>query len=198
MATILRLWKRIEGFRIQSTTNRHFLPRAKLLEIFTLDAIVDAVNELSITKEDRIGLVSKIFDQGTTLFAILVWMKRENEIVSFRQHGALDASLPMGLARACEIVPEFGQTLAREVQWEFLPYMFQKDMCDYHVLMRSEEILPFVEEEHFTSGGFGDIFKVKVVGSQQEFFSATVSIYLHLSGRAAAYICVLLGRRAIQ
>jgi hypothetical protein len=174
MATIARLWKSVEGSRIQATTGRHFLPQAELRKIFTLDAIADSVNELSIAREDRIGLASKIFDQGTTIFAILIWMRREYAIVQFRQHRALDTSLPLDVERACDIVPDFGQTLAGEVQWEFLPYRFQKDMCDYHIMIRNQEILPFVEEKHLTSGGFGDVFKMKVVSSQQEFFPTAV------------------------
>lgn len=175
MATIARLWKSIEVSRVQATTNRYFLPQARLREIFTYNAIVDFVKELSITNEDRIGLVLKIFDQGTTIFAILIWMRRESAIVHFREHDALDGSLPLGAERACEIIPDFGRTLADEVQWEFLPYVFRKDMCEGHVMMHSRRILPFVEEEHLISGGFSDIFKLKLVASQQEFFPTTVS-----------------------
>ena len=174
MATIARLWKSIEDSRIQATTGQYILPQTEVWKMFTLDVIADSVNELSIAKVERIGLASKIFEQGTTIFAMLVWMRREYAIVQFRQHHALDSSFPVDVERASAIVPDFGRTLASEVQWEFLPYTFQKDMCDCHVTIRDQNILPFVEEQHLTSGGFGDIFKMKVASSQQEFFPTLV------------------------
>lgn len=103
-------------------------------------------------------------------------MKREVAIIDFRNHDALDASLPLHEDRAAEIAPDFGRGLAREIQWQFLPYVFRSDMCDHHrVIDNDNVILPFLKQEPLMEGGFSDVYKVTVLSSQQEFFSKEVS-----------------------
>lgn len=182
MATISRLRTEISNKRRRSTTGQHFLPCSDLRTILTAEQIRNAVAELSCPDHERIGLATKISNEGVRLFAILIWMKEENAIVDFRDHDALDSRLPLREERAKEIAPEFGKALSEEIQWQFLPYKFKNDMQDHHTIIDdTRRILPFLEEERLEGGAFGDISKMTVLSTQQEFYPNEVrnSILAH-------------------
>ena len=175
MATVSQLWKSIDEKRRRSATGQYFLPSSDLRALFTKIRIESAVAELECAEHERIGLAAKIFEQGLTTFAILIWMKREVAIIDFRNHDALDASLPLHEDRAVQIACDFGKALAVEVQWQFLPYTLKHDMCDHHrIIDNNNTILPFLRQEPLIEGGFGEISKVTVLSSQQEFFPEQV------------------------
>lgn len=171
-----RLRGDIGQLRKLSTCNRSFINPQDLRVLLTKDAIKKAVNECHFEEHDLPGIVSKIHDQGITIFAILVWMKEEDAVLNFIEHDAMDARLPIEEGRAKEIVPDFGEHFSREVQWEFLPRTFEKNMSNNHVRIRKEVILPFIEESPLGEGSFGDVFLMSVVPSQQQFFPEQVCL----------------------
>ena len=81
-------------------------------EVFTRAKIVLTVDELIFHAHELVGLAKKMQQEGTTLFAILVRMRRADSIVIFRNHECLDSKLPLYEARAEEIVPGFGFSFA--------------------------------------------------------------------------------------
>lgn len=176
MTTISRLWTEISNKRRVSTTGQYFLPYSELRAIFTREAIKNAVAELSCAEAERIGLVTKISNEGVRLFAILLWMGRENAILDFRDHGALDARLPLPEGKAKEIAPDFGEALSGEFQWQFLPYTFTQDMRNHHTIIEAGMILPFLEEECWAEGAFGKISRMTLLSTQQEFYPDQVKI----------------------
>lgn len=95
----------------------------------------------------------------------------EDLITEFRKNEVLDAQLPLSGAVAKQIAGDFGIYFTRDYQRQFLPYKYLRDMRDYYrCINNSERILPFVSEPEFIAeGGFGDIFKVMIFNSQQEF-----------------------------
>lgn len=101
-------------------------------------------------------------------------MKEEDSVLSFIEHDAMDAALPIEEERAKEIVPDFGEYFSREVQWAFIPQMFGINMSNGHVRIRKEVILPFIEEVPLGEGSFSDVFLMSVVPSQQQFFPEQV------------------------
>ncbi|KAL2038546.1 hypothetical protein N7G274_008593 [Stereocaulon virgatum] len=170
---IIRSLKRqIESKMILSESGRYFLPASYLSLIFTLNEVEKAVAELDCAAHDRLGLAKKIYDEGIRTFAILVKNGEEDSIIAFREHDVLDARLPLDEALATRILNQLGTAFAREYQWQFLPYKFRRHMRDHHVHISDREwILPFIGEyEVVASGGFGDVFKMQVFPSQQEFF----------------------------
>ncbi len=168
------LYSQIESHRVRSVSGKFFIQQSKVREIFT-PVIARAVDELICDAHERVGLAKKIKQEGTTTFAILVWMRRADSIVRFRNHECLDDKLPLHEERACEIAPEFGLSFAREYQWQFLPYFFKRDMCDYHrEINEVGMIFPFVKVEHIAEGGFGEVSKLMISTSLQEFFHSTV------------------------
>lgn len=95
-------------------------------------------------------------------------------MLRFIEHDVMDAGLPIEEARAREIVPDFGEHFSKEVQWTFIPQMFERNISDNHIRIQKEVILPFIEEVRLGGGSFGDVFLVSVVPSQQHFFSEQV------------------------
>ncbi|KAI4169214.1 MAG: hypothetical protein LQ343_005876 [Gyalolechia ehrenbergii] len=105
------------------------------------------------------------------MFAILIKNGEEDLITEFRKHEVLDAQLPLSQAKAEQIAGDFGIAFAQDYQRQFLPYKFPRDMRAYYRdINHNERILPFVgKPEHVASGGFGDISRVMIFNSQQEF-----------------------------
>lgn len=169
--TIQFLKQQIESKMVQSECGRYFLPESYLSIVFSFKDIEKAVSELGCAVHDRLGLAKKIYEEGTRVFAILIKNGQEDSIVAFREHDLLDARLPLSEAVVTRISNQFGTAFAREQQWQFLPYKFRRHMRDYHRhISDSEWILPFVgENEIVGSGGFGDVFKVNISSSQQDF-----------------------------
>ena len=180
--TIKALRSQIEDNRVKSVSGQWFIPQSKVREIFSYDKIDLSVAELTTSVHDRLRLAESIQQGGTITFAILVWMREEDSIVSFRNHECLDNQLPLNETRAQEISPEFGLTFAREYQWQFQPYYFTEGMYNHHRVITDGIIFPFVGEEHIAEGGFGKISELSIPDSMQEFPGTTVTtVRLHLS-----------------
>src|SRR5947207_15806839 len=99
-ATIEGLYSQIERDRVRSVSGKYFIEQSKVREIFTPAKINLAVAELICDAHERVGLAKKIQQEGTIIFAILVWMMRADSIVIFRNHECLDSKLPLYEARA--------------------------------------------------------------------------------------------------
>ena len=169
--TIRFLKRQIEGKMVQSESLHSFFPELFLEVIFNLDDVRKAVDELECPVIEKTGLAHTIHKKGTRVFAILIKNGEEDLITEFRKNEVLDAQLPLSEAVAKQIAGDFGISFARDYQRQFLPYKFSRDMRDYHRrINNSERILPFVGEPAFIAeGGFGDISKVMIFNSQQEF-----------------------------
>ena len=169
--TIKLLKRQIESKMVQSESLHLFLPEMYLSAIFTLDDIRQAVNELECPIIEKTGLAQTIYEKGTRMFAILIKNGEEDLITEFRKHEVMDAQLPLSEVLAKRIAGDFGVSLAQNLQRQFLPYKFPQDMRDYHRhINESERILPFIGKlEAIANGGFGDIFKITIFQSQQEF-----------------------------
>lgn len=169
-STLSQLRRDIRNLRQQATCSRYFINPQGLRVLLTKDTIKKAIKECHFQGHDLPGIVSKIHEQGIIIFAILLWMKEEDSVLRFIEHDVMDAGLPIEEARAREIVPDFGEHFSKEVQWAFIPQMFERNIGDNHIRIQKEVILPFVEEVRLGGGSFGDVFLVSVVPSQQQFF----------------------------
>jgi hypothetical protein len=174
--TINWLRGQIEQHRTKAVTGQYFITKSEVRAIFKRPEIDLAVGELRCDTQDRVGLATKISAEGTITFAILIWMGREDLIALFRNHEALDSSLPLPETRAQKIAPEIGVSFSREYQWQFLPYVFKHDMCDYHRNIDDDMLFPFIGEvEHVATGGYGEVSRVEILAPLQEFFPSQVN-----------------------
>lgn len=175
-AHIGALRERIEVNLVTSISERRYLPIDKSREIFTLPAIQDALQELNCKVEDRINLANTIYHNGRALFAMLIDIWQEDLIVEFRKHGVLDHRLPLDKAEAQKIVgPVIAHRLVSEVQWKFLPFVFPERMWECQLCLQDPMILPFVSCERIGFGAFGEVEKIGISPSQQNFSDKRVS-----------------------
>lgn len=167
----------IQRSLVTSISQRRFLPVNKLRDIFTLPAIEDAVRELWCQQHDRINLANMIHNYGKAVFAMLVHIQQEDTIIEFRKRGILDTQFPLDEARAEEILgPITGPSLVSEVQWKFLPFVFPERMWECPHYITDQQILPFVSCEQIGFGAFGEVDKIGISASQQNFIDERVSV----------------------
>ena len=160
----------IQNNHIDGLDGRAFLPPSSLSTIFTPSAIAAAVAELSCAAEDRLGLAAAIRHGGVPTFAILVWMYQPDLVVPFRRKRCLDR-LPLDEQTARQAAGDYEPTFVR-LQREFMQYHFR---CDQDVEI-GREVLPFIRDlGPLTSGGFGDIQRLEIHSSLQDFAPHDVS-----------------------
>lgn len=174
--SIQALRHQMENNMVRSDSGRWFLPLISLQTIFTPAAAQKAVKELSCPPDQRIKLAEEILHAGVKTFAILIWMYKEDHIVSFRAHQALDERLPFSEELAKTAAPDFGARLAREEQWRFLPFQFPPNMHEHHLEIDQNRILPFVGRSNdLAEGSFGRIITISICPTQQYFLPDHVS-----------------------
>lgn len=172
-SALASLWIQIQNNRVNTLDGREFVPPASLSAILTAPAIAAAVAELPCAAEDRLGLADAICHGGVPTFAALVWMSQPGLVVAFRRKRCLDR-LPLDDERVRQAAGEYAPTFAR-VQWEFTPYHFR---CEPDVEI-GREILPFIRDlGPLAPGGFGDIRKLEIHPSLQDFAPRDVSCRL--------------------
>ena len=179
-ASINFLKRQIESYMVRSESGRYFLPRQYIGLIFTLDKIEKAVGELDCPIDEKIGLSREIYERGARVFATLIKNGEENLITRFRKYEVLGHESPLDEVLARRIMGDFGVAFAREYQWQFLPYIFRRNMRDYHRDIHEAMILPFIgEPDVIASGAFGDVSQMEISPFQQEFVPNSVSQYEH-------------------
>lgn len=175
--TIEGLYAQLQNAKEKATCGRYFIRPSRVESIFTTVAIESAVSEISCDANDRINLASKIANEGKFVFATLINMRMEDHVVAFRNHDCL--RLPLHKSQAQRIGPNIGLAFAQEHQWQFIPYRFKRDMSDHHYeINETAKILPFLHEESRGDGGHGEVFKVELPASLQEFFHTTVGLFV--------------------
>ncbi|RYP70031.1 hypothetical protein DL771_005722 [Monosporascus sp. 5C6A] len=167
----IRLLRRqMQNSRICDEWGRYFLPDVNIASILTLPSIQESVLELQCSPEDRIGLAERIYREGKKTFAILILLVEEDYIVKFRDRSFLDNSLPLSSHDAQTVEKDIGIRFANQ-QWELLSETFRAKMWENHQEYGIERILPFVgKPEQVGEGGFGEVAKVEILSSQQEFY----------------------------
>lgn len=155
---------------MEALDGRGFVPPVSLSTIFTPSAIAGAVAELSCAIEDRLGLADAIRQGGIATFAVLVCMWQPDLVVVFRRKRCLER-LPLDEETVRQVAGEYAKTFER-LQWEFVPYHFRRGQ-DVEI---GREVLPFVRDlGPLQPGGFGDIHKLEIHPSLQDFAPVDVS-----------------------
>ena len=118
--------------------------------------------------------VEAIVRDGVRLFCILVLMNRVDQVQNFLAHSTLDRQLPIiEETEFLRIAPDLNILFYTEIQWQFFPWVFQRDSC--HLIIRDRIILPFTKEDELAEGSGGNISIATIPALQQKFFSCEVS-----------------------
>ena len=116
---------------------------------------------------ETVGVIMK---DGYKVFAILVVIRKVQCISKFIEHdqfqdpgtNGLDSRLPFS---ENTIESFLGITRFFEVQWEFVvPIFFPRSI---HRSLHADTVLPYIQEEELSEGGFGVIYKVTLHSSHQ-------------------------------
>jgi hypothetical protein len=166
----------IQASLVNTDSGLDFLPENKLDEIFNDETIKGVIKNLDCDKDELLNLPNTIRDGGKKVLAMLIWQNRPDCIVKFRNSGFLDSRLPFEETDMMRLVGKFdGIELARRIQWKFCPYVFPKDMWEYHRQIDRRTILPFTGTERIGDGAFGEIEKMSISPSQQHLIDRGVS-----------------------
>ena len=153
-----------------------FIDHNDLVPILTYNVILDAMLECSIPAHLQARFANKIFKKGRTTFAILIHIRKPDSIVAFLERNELDRRLPFNQQQVLDILPEDGTSFFKN-QWEFVPFIFQRD---YHQHIPDGYVLPFLTDTRLEEleGGFGAISEVTIASSMQKLVANDVSSYL--------------------
>ena len=169
-----RIDRLIATIRQESASGRFFITYKDLKRTVTKEVIVAVVSTFNHPVHRRSMVVERILEKGLIVFSILASMREEHQIFAFIEHDELDSRLPMEKEQVLRITSTVGDRFWREVQWEFLPYEFQKN--DHHRCIRDQVILPFLKETTKAEGAFGEIYETVIASAQQTLLPEQVSL----------------------
>lgn len=155
--------QRLRRFDIAAGTHvtLSFVPEAGLFELLTHRTIEIALEDpvFGFEPHQRGPVLAEVTESGRKLFAILVELRIEQRLKKCLEQNLSDSNLPiLDETTLHGLFPE-SVTHFQKLQWEFVPLKFREHA---HKDIESERVLPFVENEKVSSGGFSTVFKVKV------------------------------------
>lgn len=111
-----------------------------------------------------------ITDTARKVFAVLVERNLGYALASFIESELTDGELPVDEKRLEDLLPKGDVKGFVSHQWEYLVYTFRKGL--YQRRIRTEKILPYIEERKIGHGGYSNVYEVFVHPAHQEFCRA--------------------------
>ncbi|KAG8529916.1 uncharacterized protein KY384_005397 [Bacidia gigantensis] len=151
-----------------------FVPNSALDHIMTYEAIFRALQEIPSLEPHVIPAYTKhIESKAQKIFAILLLMNAERSIADFLQQDLGDAKLPLKFSADVDssVLDTAGQRLFTEQQWRFLAPEFTVARSSISRIFPEETILPFTGQESLSKGSSGQISKIWIHPSHQDFLS---------------------------
>lgn len=142
-----------------------------LRPLFPRPIILETLRECSVLQALIPSLANYISSSGIIVFAILIWHRSPDSIVSFKDNVEGDSHLPMSTERLLFVAPDARQF--SETQWDFLPHFFEKGA---NPVIQDRVILPFLKETHLPEleGSSGAISKVTIEPTLHNFVGEEV------------------------
>ncbi|KAG8528268.1 uncharacterized protein KY384_007185 [Bacidia gigantensis] len=169
------LRSKIEYLRYQNENahGRHFIPHEDFVQLMTRENVHDVLEESSIERYSIEETAETIFKRAARIFGILVLTGQPEFILRFikgggHQRSCLDDNLPYSLDTLLGIFED--DIMARkfhERQKEFAVPIFDRSALPRDV--KAEITMPFLEDCHIGSGGFGNVYKIKISPSHQHY-----------------------------
>ena len=160
----------VRRLRTRTVSDRYFISYSALKNTVTRPLIIENFRQHGF-KEQRIpDMATIIVNDGLRTFAILLMLGQEHLIELFINYEELDSKLPFEKDGVERITPLLPSRFWEETQWELCPHTFRTRL---HRKIRSEEILPYVQEARLGEGAGGEIFKCTIAVEQQQFYPQT-------------------------
>ena len=175
---------RLVDLEIDNYEHKQFVPYQSLEQLFTRKTIHDIL-QLDIVKFYQVSeIIEVVLRGGLRVFAILVSIRDVGSIVQFikaeRSLGfPLDAKLPLDfdIAEIYMSTPSKRQAFIRN-QWKFLAPAITSDQLVRE--LDGHTVLPFTSQRSLEkSGGFGEIYAVKVHPGYHQIPGILAEVSLH-------------------
>lgn len=186
------LQQRLEALRRRNIESRYFIADSDLFTVVEEESIQVSMGKCSFENYERREFEEAVKSGGKKVFAILTLIGKPELIAPFirndqLQNHHLDQRLPYSYAELLNIIPQ-SATKFCEMQWELLPPLFSKHKT--HRVFHDDTILPFVNQEWFASGGFGEIYEMSLEARHQELFQDPPSHVRSTFGRRSVPVYV--------
>lgn len=189
MTRIEQIRSELATIQVETASGQWYVPPAIVQRMLSESVIQAAVAELDCSPDERLGLADDIHHRGIIIFALLIWLKRPNEIVRFRSHDCLDAKLPLSQSEVERVAPSFSRCFALEHQWEFIPFDFPEGMALSHRNLRDNLVVPFVRVEGLDKGSFSAVSRTWIPSTLQSFPNLRADDVCTKSSRSFIRIC---------
>ncbi|KAF2110564.1 kinase-like domain-containing protein [Lophiotrema nucula] len=173
MTNLYDLRRRIQSLKIPAAgqKSRFFVPNGALDSLLTLDTVqgVLAERSFSVPPHKIQNTAQTIVDEAKKIFAILIDTKAEGSLGQFIESDTLDKCLPVEVTLLQKLLPEADVQEVLLRQWEYMAYNFRRG--PYQRQVRTEVVLPYLEQTKIGSGGFSTVYEIMVHTSHQNFES---------------------------
>jgi hypothetical protein len=159
--------KRLVRLRRKGCASTEFICADEVKEVLKKDDIRICISTIPMLEENERDIrryTSMIWETSLIIFAILLIDRHESNILKFLFRRDTDKRLPFSKEDLYYLKDPAADHFEKH-QWALLPVLLTCN--DMHRDPSPKEILPFLSEERIGSGGFGDVWKVKVYPSCQ-------------------------------
>jgi hypothetical protein len=159
--------------RRKNAENHYFTPSHLVREAMVSDKIRETLLVAKVELYHIDEAIDVIKNGAWNVFAILILMKEPQYILNFikddhLQRSTIDTKLPFELKKLEELLKDPMLALDfYDKQWGFAAPFFSSSV--FPRILPFDFILPFLREEGLGEGSFGNVYKIQVERSYQQF-----------------------------
>jgi hypothetical protein len=164
--------------------HKTFIPFSVLREVVTEHAISSLLRTTNIEVYHHNEIIRTVLSRGLRLFSILIVVGETESIQKFIEadHATqpdLDSKLPFDDEALKETWADGDKRkLFIRKQWMFLSPFIEADQA--HRRLSDRAILPYTAKEKIGAGGYGNVYKVKLVASQHSLNGSGSEVSKHM------------------
>lgn len=126
----------------------------------TEDTVADVLREARVAEELLLDVLDVIRSDAQIVFAIFVRISKVSDVIACLEADTRDGSLPICDDTTPPVPSEF-----LTAQWEFLAPVFLRSRILKQI--RDDAVLPFVQDEKISRGGFSTVYKIAIPANHQ-------------------------------
>ncbi|KAL5093846.1 hypothetical protein Trisim1_009323 [Trichoderma cf. simile WF8] len=165
---LARFCDRLEKCRHHiSGSDSFFYIYEELQHVVTPSTITDIISPI-LQHQQLEDTVAIITNDGIRILCILAILDQIDQLTNFLAHSTLDSRLPIREEVELQaIAPDLKPAFFTKYQWQFFPWVFQKNYG--HLVLHNRTVLPFTSDEIIAEGSGGVVSAVEIPTQQQAF-----------------------------